>query len=263
MLLTLSANSLAGLMGKAKTDLTLFDVPKIGHAELGFQGVNIQTSMLKGWDVKDIDRLRDVSDKAACPCLLLVEEEPHPLGGSDEAKIADSLDRIDRVLRVASRLGCSSVAVRATGKGADAESIAADNLKKIISRAERMEINVLVAADPQLCKTPEDLTNLIRKVGGFRIGAFPDFQLAAESGDSTGYLRSLVPYASVVTASFMDITSTGKHSAFSLDDCLDAVMSVGFEGSLSFEYRGSKDPNQHLERMREMVEQRIEAAQKK
>jgi sugar phosphate isomerase/epimerase len=263
MLQTLSAKSLAGKMGKSKGTLTLFDFPAIGQKEVGLQGINVQTSFLKGWEVKDIDRLRDVADKAACPCLLLSEDTTHSLADNDPAKIDSALDRIDRVLRVASRLGCSSVSLKVTGSGKTAEDRAAENLKKIISRAERMEINVLVAPDAKLTSTPEALTSLIRKVGGFRIGAFPDFQTACLSDDTPQYLRSLTPYASVVSASFNDFADEGIHKSFDLDACLDAIMSVGFEGSLSFEYRGKKDPIQSLCAMRNFVEAKVEASQKK
>ncbi len=263
MLQTLSAKSLAGKMGKSKTAITLFDVPAIAQSEVGFQGINIQTSFLKGWDVKDIDRLRDVADKAACPCLLLIEEGNHPLGSTNAENTEQSLDRIDRVLRVASRLGCSSVSFRVTGTGAGCADRAAEHLKTIIARAERMEINVLIAPDKNMCSTPEALTDLIRKVGGFRIGAFPDFQTACDSDDPASYLRSLTPYASVVCACFQDFTDAGKHTAYDIDACLDAIMSVGFEGSLSFEYRGKKDPIPSLSAMRNLVEARVEASQKK
>ena len=244
MLQTLSAKSLAGKMAKSKGTLTLFDLPAIGQREVGLQGIQYP----------DILPKRMGSQRYRPPPRWSPTKPPAHASSSQKTPPTPSLittprrsrphsTASDRVLRVASRLGCSSVSLKVTGSGKTAEDRAAENLKKVISRAERMEINVLIAPDSRLSSTPEALTSLIRKVGGFRIGAFPDFQTACQSDDTPSYLRSLTPYASVVSASFEDITDEGIHKAFDLDACLDAIMSVGFEGSLSFEYRGKKEPN--------------------
>ena len=44
------------------------------------------------------------------------------------------------------------------------------------------------------------MTELIKKVGGFRIGSLPDFKLAHETGDFISALRRLAPYAGAMFA---------------------------------------------------------------
>jgi hypothetical protein len=65
---------------------------------------------------------------------------------------------------------------------------------------------VLIAPAAGLTEDPERLTDLLKGIGGFRIGTMPDFHTAAKSGDPVGYLKKLTPYASVVNASTLGFT---------------------------------------------------------
>lgn len=260
MLLTLSAKSLSPLLEGKKPKLDLHALPKFTRDEFGLHGLNLQTRYLAGWEIEAIDRLRDQADKIGCPWLTLIEERAHPLGSGDEKKIAEAIDRLDRVLRVAHRLGCAGVAIGVEHARAEDEAgleRVSEQLKEILARAERLEMNLLLAPQPGLTETPDRLTGLIRKVGGFRIGSFPDFEAASHSGDPSGYLRSLTPYASAVTAATTKFDK-GKHTAFDLSTCLDAIKSVGFEGTLSLEYRGQGDPIEAILATKQAVEQGLE-----
>ena len=74
MLLTLAARSLRKLVA-ADDDgsLSLLDLPDFSIQQLQLRGVNVPSSMLTGWTLEDLDRLRDCGDKAGCPCLVLIE----------------------------------------------------------------------------------------------------------------------------------------------------------------------------------------------
>lgn len=261
MLLTLSANSLAPLIEAKKPKIALFDLPRFTFEEFGLHGLNLQTRFLSGWGLEQIDRLRDQADKVGCPWLTLIEEQAHPLGSEKEKVVAGAIDRIDRVLRVGHRLGCAGVAIGVEHGASDDEAAlerVADRLKRLLAKAERLEMNLLLAPQSGLTATPEQLTGLIRKVGGFRIGSFPDFESANASGDASTYLRSLTPYASAVTASTTKFTAKGKHSAFDLSTCVEAIKSVGFEGTLSLEYRGSDDPVEGVAATKRAIEEGLE-----
>lgn len=259
MLLTLSANSLASTIGTRSSQLGLRDVPRFVSEEFGLHGLNLQTSFLKGWELPEIDALRDAADKSACPCLLLIEEVPQRIGDEDATAAEAAIDRMDRVLRVAHRLGCSGVAMAVADPGStDAEDLVAEELKGVVARAERLEMNLLLVPQPGLTETPEQLTGLIRKVGGFRIGSFPDFEAAARSNDAVGYLRALTPYASAVCAASIEFDDTGRHVGFDLGECVQAIRSVGYDGTLSLEYRGNGDAVAAVAAMKSAIETFIE-----
>ncbi|MEM1423072.1 MAG: hypothetical protein AAGH64_03615 [Planctomycetota bacterium] len=231
MLITLSVNSIAGKLKGRHPDMTLYDVPSFTLNELDVRGLCLQTSFLAGWDAKGVDRLRDEADRSACPWLTLVEEAPHDL--STETNGDKAVDRMDKVLRVGHRLGCSSVAMCVKARaGADEDEIAL-RLKRIVTAAERMELNLLLIPHAGVTETPEQLTGMIRKVGGFRIGSMPDFEVASQTDDPDAYLRALTPYASAVCAAIND---------FDLDPAIEAVKSVGYEGALALEYRCTDTP---------------------
>ncbi len=231
MLLTLSVQSLKNALGGRKPKLSLYDTPRHALEEYGLHGLCLQTSFLAGWDLPAIDRLRDEADRSGCPWLTLVEDQAHDLGR--ESKAPEAIERIGKVLKVGHRLGCASVAIAVkTSASSDVEELAM-SLKEVVTAAERLELNLLVIPQPGLTETPELLTGVIRKVGGFRIGSMPDFEIAQATEDLDAYLRSLTPYASALYASVGD---------FDIVPCMQAVKSVGYEGALVLDYRAEGAP---------------------
>lgn len=258
MLLTLSARSVCSPTRDGKTIVPPARVAAFAREELGLFGLTLQTSLLAGWDLPKIDKFRDEADKVGAPCLVLVEEQPQPFADADPAKAAAAADRADRVVKVAHRLGCSSVAFSLASPSADVPvEIIAKRLKAVLSNAERMELNMLLAPTAGVTETPEQLTTLIRKVGGFRIGSYPDFETACKAKDPTGYLRGLTPYASAVCASVSDFDAKGKHPAYNVDACLEAIESVGFEATLALEFRGKGDTIAALKAAKALIDSRL------
>ena len=236
MLITLSSNALRAQLTGSSPELDLLDVPSLAKNEFDFAGLQITTSLLKGWDANKIERFRDRADKAGCPCLVLVEEQPHQLGDLEGDTTERVIDRMSKVMQVAHRLGCSSVAMSLAHTDAeDAEDLVAENLRDVVRAAERLELNLLLSLSEGLTGSPEQLSGLIRKVGGFRIGSFPSFAQAAASGDAASYLKSIVPYASAVTASCGVFDGKGKHAAFDIETCVEAIKAVGYDGTLAVE----------------------------
>ncbi len=260
MLLTLSTRSYQKALGGRHPKMSLYDLPTFAKNELGLQGINIHTTALKGWSINEIDKLRDQADKAGCPCLLLMEDVVHTLSGPADGKAGDSSERMQKVLRVANRLGCSGVTVSIadTRKDSTYDEIV-ERFKSLVNRAERLEINMLLAPHDGLTAKPDDLTELIRKVGGFRIGTFPDFEVAAGTADSDAYLRGLTPYASAVSISAGDFDKSGAHKDFDYMSCLEAITAVGYDGTVSLEYRGSKDPTESILASKAAIEAHVEA----
>lgn len=260
MLLTLSANALRAQLSGGEPELDLLDLPKLAKHEFGFGGLQLSTSMLKGWDASKIEALRDHADKAGCPCLVLVEEQSHDLSDLEGDTTERMMIRMKKVLQVAHRLGCASVAMSiAPAVGEDAADLVAENLRDVVRAAERLELNLLLALSDGLTESPERLSSLIRKVGGFRIGAFPSFAQAGASGDPGAYLKAIVPYASAVTASCGTFDPQGRHDAFHLESCMDALKAVGYDGSLAVESGSGPDAFEQIAACKEAIEAQLDA----
>lgn len=266
MLLTLTATCLKPLLtAKGKSRLDLADLPRFTHEVLGLGGLNLSTTLLAGADRARLETIRERADKASCACLLLIESEPQALGSSDEdAKPA--IQRMVKVVEAAHILGCSSASLRISG--ADSDSMiagAAQNLRKVVERAEKLDINVLIMPNAGLTRTPERVGEIIKKVGGFRIGTFPDFQAAAASADPAAYLHRLTPYATAVSGSTVQfVPAKGKdspelppealvHKPYELKPLVAAIHAVGYDGPLALDYRGEGDVTMGLSRSRDAL----------
>ncbi|HYE01948.1 MAG TPA: TIM barrel protein [Phycisphaerales bacterium] len=250
MLLTLAASSLRALLAPDRSGnarLRLADLPRYAREELGLFGLNFSTALLAGSDYESLDRLREAADRAACPCLVLVESEPLDFASEDDDLAEAAVERLVRVARAASRLGCNSASVMLGGvtdePGVDRS---VERLKQVIRVADRLELNILLMSASGLTADPDSLTALIKRIGGFRIGTMPDFELAGLAPDPVLYLRRLTPYAAAVTAA----TRRGKpvKKAGGPDEIAElarlarTVQSVGYTGTLALDYRGDGDP---------------------
>lgn len=273
MLLTLSASSLRSLIArpgrpsKAKAAVDLLDLPTFARESLGLHGLTLSTDLLAGVSRDFMEELRERADKAACACLLLVDPDPLPLAHADEARAAAAVDRAGRVLQAAQLLGCNAAAISVEGPDDDATfSRAVDRLRKAMAKAENLQLNLLLAPTHGLTQSPDRVAELLKKTGGFRLGTYPDFAAAAASDDPISYLRRLTPYASVVCASTTTFTgprggAAGKdidapvvHAEYDLTPLVEAIQSVGYEGTLSIDYRGTGDATLGVIRSKTLLE---------
>jgi len=269
MLLTLTASSLRSMLlpgrGK-KPKMDLLDLPTYARESLGLAGVNLSTDLLVGADRTRLETVRERADRASCACLLLVESEAQPFGGDKTGQGA--VDRMLRVVEAAHILGCSAAAVRIDAPDDDAAFLrVSTRLRPVMERAEKLDINLLISPFKGLTTRPERVTELLKKVGGFRIGTYPDFQTASESKDPVSYLQRLTPYATAVASSTIKfVTEKGeepgpdavadlplKHAPYELKPLVDAVISVGYDGPLALDYKGSGDVTMGLLRSRDAI----------
>ena len=246
MILILSASSLQKRVKPGPSGINLLDLPRFTREEIGLYGLHLPTTMLAGQSAATVDRLRDQADKNACPCLLLEEIEAQPIAGDDDDAEA-GLSRLERVIDVGHRIGCNAVAFRIAAKDNEQSfQDATDNTKRLLERADRFEMNLLLAPHSGLTAKPDRLTSLIKKIGGFRIGTLPDFHGAASGGASPAEtvetLRKLTPYAAAVVGSTVAFDAKGRHEGYDLEACLGAIEAVGFDGALTVDYRGKGDP---------------------
>jgi sugar phosphate isomerase/epimerase len=246
--------------GAGAGTMQLTDLPRFTREMLNLYGLNVSTNLLAGADFQRLDQLRDAADKASCPCLVLIESEPQPFTDPNEAKGEQVVDRVGRVIQAANRLGCNSAAVAVCGADTPAGfAEATDRFKRILHAAERLEVNLLLMSHPGLTASPERLTDLIKKIGGFRVGTFPDFQAASASENPTHFLRRLTPYASALTASSVKFAPAKKppgfvHEPYDLAGLAATVTSVGYTGTIAIDYRGEDDPETGIVQTRTILE---------
>ncbi len=247
ILLTLSAGSVRPLLlnpqAFATDDLKLpqsvFELPEFVATDLQLRGLNLPTDLLKGFGLPEIDKLRDAADRAHCP-VLLVSEEPAINFAERGPNWAKAIERLKRLGLAANRLGCPSIAVRVLAADTDAalEATAA-GVKLALKEIDKFDLNLLLAPNEGLTFSAARMTDLIKKIGGFRIGSYPSFEHAFASGDLENTLRKLAPYAPAIAASVRGFDGkTGEHDGYSLEACVDCVRSVGYGNTLAIDFVG-------------------------
>jgi len=261
MLLTLTSGSMRHRLGKnGEGGLSVLDLPAFTIKQLKLHGLNLSAATLAGWTLEDLDKLRDRADKAACPCLVLVEDLPLALG-SEELKTRQlATQRVKKLAVAANRLGCSSIGLRIDALDApEAFEEVADDIRAMMPQVERLELNILLAPHEGLTHTSERLTALIKRIGGFRIGSLPSFAAASAAGDPIEHLRKLAPYAGAIHASIDGFNKKGAHKGCDLAQCVNAIRSVGFLNTLAIDYTGAGDPVPHIEKARDILQKAIDS----
>ncbi len=258
MVLTLSVGALRPLMKRAKKPLDIFELPTFVSQEMGLRGLNIPSDLLAGRTTKDFERLCDLSDKAHCPFLVLIETPELDLWS--QANQPTVVDRLRRLASAATRIGCPSVAISlaqvTTQERVDA---VVKTLKLALAEMDKFEITLLLQSMPGILSEGKALVEVVKKVGGFRIGTMPSFHHAATHGGVSQELRKLAPYAQSITASIKGFSELGDHAEWCLDECVETLRSVGYVNSLSLEYLGKGDPIKPLSMARDMLSAAIEA----
>lgn len=272
MLLTLTASCLrplllGGAKAKKTAKLDLLDLPVFTREQLGLSGINLSTDLLAGADRARLSTFRDRADRCGCAMLLLIEPELQAFGGSEDAAAA-ATQRMLNVVEAAHVLGCTAAAVRVQASDDDAVLVrVAARLKPVMERAEKRDLNLVVSPSAGLTERPERVTELLKKVGGFRIGTYPDFEAASKAKDPSAYLHRLTPYATVVSAATVRFAGKkdeelspqavreGKvaHEPYDLKAYVGAITAVGYDGPLGVEYRGSGDVTMGLQMSRESL----------
>lgn len=261
LLLTLTTASLQTLLDpKADPPRTLMDVPDFTINTLQLRGLNINAAMLSGWGFSELDALRDRADKAACPCLVLVEEDPLPFGSNDEAKQKAASDRVRRLAVAGNRLGCNALAVSCLAHDDDDRlEGCADHLKEVMSDIENLDVNLLLMPHEGLTADPDRLTELIKRIGGFRIGAMPIYGRSSDEAVELEHLRKLAPYAGAIHLRVDKYTRAGKHKGLGLSSAIDTIRKVGYLNTVTIDYTGVTNPSNAIEHARIELQDAIDA----
>jgi len=297
MLLTLTARSLASrLNARGSSALPMGELPRYVFQQTGLRGLVLDTSLLKGWGLDALDTLRTQADQAGCPCLLLRETTPITSGLPASAAFDKTMNRVQLVARAASRLGCNALTLRPESRSKTPDERELDLhtafFRAVLEAVDRLELNVLIEPATGWLGEPAWLVDLIKKVGGFRIGTMPTFQAACATPDCALTLRQTTPYAGAVLGSFNDYDiewppfepdpeqappvkkkkKTTKKSASKgkpvenpapphsyLPECIAALQTVGFEQILALDYLGSGDAIDAINAARLFIEAMQEA----
>lgn len=239
--LTLAIQSLNPLIDAGNQDI--LEVPRVSAETLDLRGVMIDAKHLAGWGVESYDSFRNCGDKSKSPCLLVRDNTPMDLLGASET----ALERIQRLSVAANRLGCNAISITPMFPD-DKESAdkIVNNLRSAMAGVERLELNLLLQPCEGLSSNPDELIEIIKQIGGFRIGALPTFSAAGATGNGIEALRKLAPYAGGIVADFP--TGRGKKNIDPVEG-LQAVREVGYSNTIALNYLGKGDAIKEIKKV--------------
>jgi hypothetical protein len=147
-----------------------------------------------------------------------------------------SRERIQRLSVAANRLGCNAIAI--TPKVEDdnqAVDHIVEQLREAMLGVERLELNLLLQPYEGVTSDPDRHIEIIKQIGGFRIGALPTFKAASITENGLETLRKLAPYAGGIVADFP--TGRGNKNIDPVKG-LKAIREVGYSNTLAINYIG-------------------------
>lgn len=251
LLLTLAIQSLNPLIKDGKQDV--LEVPSVVSERLDLRGVMVDAEHLSGWELDSYDKFRNNADKAKSPCLLVRDNTTTDFIGSCK----ESRERIQRLSIAANRLGCNAIAITPTfPDDSKAVNQIVEQLRDAMVGVERLELNLLLQPCQGFTSDPDQLIEIIKQIGGFRIGALPTFAFAGATGDGLVALQKLAPYAGGIVADFP--TGRGKKHVDPVEG-LRAVCEVGYSNTIAINYVGKgdalKEINKVAKKMRSFLEE--------
>ncbi|NBX36853.1 MAG: hypothetical protein EBR10_06480 [Planctomycetes bacterium] len=245
ILVSLSASCLLQPLPRQQSPIALLDVPRFVAQELEVRGINIPVQMIRQQSPQTLERLRDEADRAQCPCLVLYRDEP-----LDFVTEAEKSGQVLREMGKRARLlGCAEIAVR-VAKVATATAQIAPLMKTALDGLQKFEVNLLIRPCEEPCDQAEAVIELVRKIGGFHIGAMPSFASVAATGDAVQSLRKLIPYSLAVEASVTGVDKQGLPNDDCFDDHIDMLVKLGFSNKLSIDWRGGGNWAQGVQHVR-------------
>lgn len=234
--LTLNASCLLQPPKRGGATVPLMDIPEFVSQEFGLRGLQLPVDLIRGRTLRDMEELRHQADKAGCPLLVLSQDEPVDLGATTDG--SDGVARIAALGSAARHLGCGHVAIRTSVSPERAESVIS-SAKRAIDVLRKNDVGLLMRSGQETLPDPTRLADVIRRIGGFHIGAMPSFQDAHASGDLGGTIRLLAPYSHLVEATIIGFGKSG-HDKWDLAEAVEALRGVGYMSLLSIDWRGKK-----------------------
>lgn len=234
ILLSLSGACLGRPIPRKGTTLALLDMPPFVAEELELRGLNLSVDLIRGHPATTLEKLRHIADRAHCPCLVLYQDEPFDFCANIEA----STQALRNLGRAAKLLGCSELAIRVACPPTNVHTVAA-TLKSALGVIQQFDVNLLIRPSIAPPDSPEQLMDLVKKIGGFHIGAMPSFAYAHATGDGIEALRKLAPYSSAIEATSAGFDKDGAHTSWDLNGYVEALLSFGYLNKISIDWTGS------------------------
>ena len=192
------------------------------------------------------------NDNGVSNVLIMIDNEGE-LAGVNKATRNDAIVRHSRWVDAAAGLGCHSIRVNLSGKGAETFDIwkekSVDGLGRLAEYAAKSKINVIVENHGGLSSDAGKLTDVIKTINLKNCGTLPDFgnfcikregDKCIDEYDRYKGVKELMPFAKGVSAKTYDFDANGNETTIDYVKILQIVKDAGYKGRIGIEYEGDR-----------------------
>jgi L-ribulose-5-phosphate 3-epimerase len=259
-------------------ELDNLDFPKRASA-FGFAGVEYVNVFWKdkARDAKYLAELKKRCADQGVRSVLIMCDGEGALGDADAEARTKAIENHHQWVDAAKELGCHSIRVNAQSKGSyeEQQKLAADGLHRLCEYGDKFDINVIVENHGGLSSNGKWLSETLKLAAHKRCGALPDFGnfrvSAKEEYDRYQGTDELMPFARGVSAKSHDFDEKGEEIHTDYHRMLEIVIvKHGYRGFVGVEYEGSKLSEDEgiqatkklVEKVRDEIASKLEAAAK-
>ncbi|MEO0506385.1 MAG: sugar phosphate isomerase/epimerase family protein [Bacteroidota bacterium] len=188
--------------------------------------------------------------------LIIMVDHEGDLSAADEAERNEAVEKHQKWVDAAKKLGCHSIRVNLMGSKVAEEWMPAsiDGLKKLCAYAAPKNIDVIVENHGGFSSDAGMLVEVMKSVDMDNCGTLPDFGNFCVEREDGSYFESkcikeydryqgiteLMPYAKAVSAKSHDFDSEGNEMHTDYTKMMGIVLSAGYKGYLGVEYEGKE-----------------------
>lgn len=240
-----------GLCSAAEMPTTVadaMDFPKFAKSEFGISRVEYVNAFYRariGEKTLGAELKKRCDDLGVSSVLIMCDGEGI-CGAAEEKSREEFAANHEKWLALAKTLGCHSIRVNAIGEGTAEEQTkrCADGLTKLLVRAKRYGLGVIVENHGGLSSDGAWVIGVMKAVNDPMCGTLPDF---GNWRDGSGVLHDPVrnvglvaPYAKGMSAKSYDFNAAGDETVLDYPKIMEQVRAAKYTGAIGIEYEGKR-----------------------
>lgn len=205
------------------------------------------------------DAIREQSKQVGVTNRVLLCADGEALDAVGTKERSDAIDAHVKWAKVAERLGCENIRVRASTEGDRQQQLAhaAAGIGGLCDALESSPVSVLIENIAGLSSDPEWLVELVEKIGPQRVGLVADF--GNFDGDIYAGMKRILPYAKSVCTKSWEFDAAGNETKIDFAQMMELIIDSEYRGCIAIEYLG-KEPVPGIRKTAALVERFSQAA---
>ncbi len=215
--------------------------------KLGITNLELSSAHLASFEPKYLEEINAFMKKQGTKFIHLSDN----MKDVNLGKNAEDQKKFEQLIDVAKALRIPSMRVN-TGDG-KLEDVT-PRFKALAEYGEKAGVEIVIENHFGLSAEPKNVAAIIKAVDK-NISSCPDFGLLPNDDSRWPGLDTMFATATkMCSAKFHGLDADGKHPAFDLMRCYDALTKAKFPGYISFEYEGNLEPLGQLQMMKALAE---------